>query len=132
MFTMFLQSLLHSPCALLSRYRKWMNKDSNLKIHRWFNHWLCSHCLVTWILRLRYITGQYGPENNLWFSTNSPGRAVSYYLRAGRAAKVLARAISSPWDHDWSMFCGYFDDVIIRYNEPVLWLFLILRKNTSL
>jgi len=30
-----------------------MNKVSNLKIHRWF----CSHCLVTWLLRLRYITG---------------------------------------------------------------------------
>jgi len=20
------------------------------------------------------------------------------------------------------MFCGYFDDVIIRYNEPISWL----------
>jgi len=35
-FTMFLQSLLHSPLALLSRYRRWLNKVSNLKIHRWF------------------------------------------------------------------------------------------------
>jgi len=35
-----------------------------------------------------------GPENNVWFSINSPGRAVSYYLWAGRAAKVLASAIS--------------------------------------
>jgi len=23
---------------------------------------------------------------------------------------------------DWGMFCGYFDDVIIRFNEPILWL----------
>ena len=90
-FAIFLQSLLHSPRALLSRYRRWLNKVSNLKIHRWF----CSHCLVTWLLRLRYITGQFGPENNLWFSINSPGRAVSCYLRAGRAEKVLARAISN-------------------------------------
>ena len=35
------------------------------------------------------------PGNNLWFNINSPGRVVSCYLRAGRAAKVLARAISS-------------------------------------
>jgi len=28
--------------------------------------------------------------------------------------------IWGPWDHDWGMFCGYFDDVIIRYNEPIL------------
>jgi len=89
---MFLQSLLHSSRVLLSRYRRsrWLNKVSNLKIHRWF----CSHCLVTWLLRLRYIAG-HGPENNLWFSINSPGRVVSCYLRAGRAAKVLARAIST-------------------------------------
>jgi len=39
--------------------------------------------------------GQSGPENNLWFSINSPGQAVSCYLRAGRAANVLARAIST-------------------------------------
>jgi len=44
-------------------------------------------------LRLRYITG-HGPENNLWFSINSPGQAVSCYLRAGWAAKVLARSLS--------------------------------------
>jgi len=50
---MFLQSLLHSPRALLSRYRRWLNNVSILKIHRWF----CSHCLITWLLRLRYITG---------------------------------------------------------------------------
>jgi len=87
---MFLQSILHSPHALLSRYSKWLNKVSNLKIHRWF----CSHCLVTWLLRLRYITG-HGPENNLWFSINRPGRAVSCYLRVGQAAKVLAHAIST-------------------------------------
>jgi len=30
----------------------------------------------------------------LWFSINSPGQAVPYNLWAGRAAKVLARAIS--------------------------------------
>jgi len=67
-----------------------MNKVSNLKIH-----WLfCSHCLVTWLLRLRYITG-HGLENNLWFSMNSPGWTVPCYLRAGWAAKVLARAIST-------------------------------------
>jgi len=34
------------------------------------------------------------PENNLWFSINRAGRAVSYYHWVGRAAKVLARAIS--------------------------------------
>ena len=39
--------------------------------------------------------GRSGPENNLWFSINSPGRVVPYYLQAGQAAKVLARAISS-------------------------------------
>jgi len=39
--------------------------------------------------------GQYGPENYLWFSINSPGRAVFCYLRAGQAAKVVARAISN-------------------------------------
>jgi len=39
---MFLQSLLHSPHALLSRYRRWANKVSNLKIYRWF----CSHCQI--------------------------------------------------------------------------------------
>ena len=59
---------MHSPRALLSCYR-WLNKVSNLKIHRWF----CSHCLVTWLLRLRYITG-HGSENNLWFSINRQGR----------------------------------------------------------
>jgi len=36
-----------------------------------------------------------GLENNLWLSINSPGRMVPRYLRAGRAAKVLARAISN-------------------------------------
>ena len=36
-----------------------------------------------------------GPENKLWFSIYGPGRAVSCLLRAGRAAKVLARAIST-------------------------------------
>jgi len=71
--------------------RGWLNKISNLKIHRWF----CSHCLVTWLLRLRYITGRSGPENKLWFSINRPGQAVSSYLRVGRAAIVLTRAISS-------------------------------------
>jgi len=75
---MFLQSLLHSPCALLSRYRRWLNKVSNLKIRRWF----CSHCLVTWLLRLRCITG-HGPENNLWFSINS--RAGWFLVTSGRA-----------------------------------------------
>jgi len=50
---MFLQSLLHSSRLLLSRHRRWLNKVSNSKIHRWF----CSHCLVTWLLRLRYIAG---------------------------------------------------------------------------
>jgi len=43
------------------------------------------------------VTLYYGPraglENKLWFSINRPGRAVSCYLWAGRAAKVLARAI---------------------------------------
>ena len=86
---MFLQSLLHSPRRLVSRYRRWLNKVSNLKIHRWF----CGHCLVTWLLKLQYITG-HGPENNLWFSINRPGRAVSCYLLAGRVAKVLADAVS--------------------------------------
>jgi len=42
-----------------------------------------------------YYGPQLGPENNLWFSINRPGRVVSCYLRAGRAAKVLARAISN-------------------------------------
>jgi len=37
---MFLPSLLHSRCALLSRYR-WLNKMSNVKIHGRF----CTHCL---------------------------------------------------------------------------------------
>ena len=41
MFSMFLPSLLHSRCALLSRYRRWSNKVSNMKNHRRF----CSHCL---------------------------------------------------------------------------------------
>ena len=80
-----------SSRALLSRYRRWLNKVSNLKTYRWF----CSHCLVTWLLRLCRITGRSGPENNLWFSINSPGRAVCCHHRAGRAAKVLARAIST-------------------------------------
>jgi len=33
-----------------------------------------------------------------------------------------------------SMFCSYFDDVIIRSNEPILWLnvFWILGQSTSL
>jgi len=40
-FIMFQQSLLHSPDVLLSRYKRWLNKVSNLKIHRWFcSHWL--------------------------------------------------------------------------------------------
>ena len=94
---MFLQSLLHSPRALLSRYKRWLNKVSNLKIHWWFG----SHCLVTSLLRLRYImaTGQSGTENDLWLSINRPFRAVCCYLWAGRAAKVLARAIST---RDWN------------------------------
>jgi len=37
---MFLPSLLCSPRALLSHYKRWLNKVSNLKIHRRF----CSHC----------------------------------------------------------------------------------------
>jgi len=37
-----------------------LNKVSNLKIHRWF----CSHCLVTWFLRLRYITA-HGPVRKI-------------------------------------------------------------------
>jgi len=41
------------------------------------------------------VTLYYGPENNLWFSINSPGRAVSCYIRASWAAKVLSREISS-------------------------------------
>jgi len=41
------------------------------------------------------VTLHYGPKNNLWFSINSPDRAVSCYLRAGRARKALVRAISS-------------------------------------
>jgi len=44
-FTMFLQSLLHPPRALLSRYKRCLNKVSNLKIYRWF----CSHCLHVYI-----------------------------------------------------------------------------------
>ena len=52
------------------------------------------HCVVICFLRLRYIMG-HGPENNLWFSINGMGWSVSCYLRAGRAAKVLARAISN-------------------------------------
>ena len=85
MFTIFLQSLLQFPRALLSRYRRWLNKVSNLKIHQWF----FSHWLVTWLLRLHYITGC-GPvraNNTLWFSINSPGRAVPCYLRAGGLQK---------------------------------------------
>jgi len=63
---MFLQSLLHFPRALLSlsRYRRWFNKASNLKILQWF----CSHCIVTWLLRLRHITG------------NGPVRAGKYFV----------------------------------------------------
>ena len=33
---------------------------------------------------------------------NSPGRAVSCYLRVGRAAKVLPRSISTGYYYDWS------------------------------
>jgi len=101
---MFLQSLLHSPRALLSRYRRWMNKVSNLKIHRWF----CSHCLVTWLFRLRYITG-HGPENNLWLSINSPGRAVPCYLRAGRAAKCwpVPSLLCNAWQAPLSHICNW-------------------------
>jgi len=40
-FTMFLPSLLHSPYALLSCYKRWSNNVLNLKIHGQF----CSHCL---------------------------------------------------------------------------------------
>ena len=40
-FTQLLPSLLHSHHALLSCYKRWSKKVSNLKIHRWF----CSHCL---------------------------------------------------------------------------------------
>jgi len=82
-FIMCLQSLLHFPHALLSRYRRWMNKVSDWKIYRWF----CSHCLVTWLLRLRHII-RARPHP-------PPGQVVPCYLRAGRAAKVLARAIST-------------------------------------
>ena len=38
----------------------------------------------------------------MWFSINSPGRAVSCNLRAGRAAKVLDRAISTDYIYDSS------------------------------
>jgi len=41
--------------------------------------------------------------------------------------------VLDPWDHDWGVFCGYFDDVISRSNEPILWLKFnwILGYNTS-
>jgi len=39
---MFLQSLLHSIRVLLSHYRRWSNRVSNSKIHRW----LCSQYLL--------------------------------------------------------------------------------------
>jgi len=41
-FSTFLPSLQHSCCALLSRYRWWFNKVSNMKNHRWFY----SHCFM--------------------------------------------------------------------------------------
>jgi len=25
--------------------------------------------------------------------------------------------VLGPWYHDWGMFCGYFDDVIIRFQR---------------
>jgi len=51
---MFLQSLLHSPRALLDiTLQETLSKVSDLKVHRWF----CSHCLVTWLLRLLHIAG---------------------------------------------------------------------------
>ena len=65
-------SLLHCPRVLLSRYRRWMNKVSNLKIHRWF----CSHCLVTWLLRLRYITGRSGKQFVVQHKQSGPGGSL--------------------------------------------------------
>jgi len=49
---MFLPSLLHSRCALLSRYKKWSNNESNLKIHGQF----CSDCLKN-IYRQKFFYG---------------------------------------------------------------------------
>jgi len=47
MFSMFLPSLLCSRHALLSHYKRWSNKLSNLKIQQWFSELdrFCSHCL---------------------------------------------------------------------------------------
>jgi len=40
-------------------------------------------------------SGRSGLENNSWFNINSPGQAVPCYFPVDRAAKVLARAIST-------------------------------------
>jgi len=56
-------------------------------------------CYLAFEVMLYYGLVQAGNINNLWFSINSPGRAVCCYLRAGRAAKVLARAIFTSYVH---------------------------------
>jgi len=43
----------------------------------------------------------------------------NYFLRFGFG-------VLGPCDHDWGMFCGYFDDFIIRSDEPILWLKVLL------
>jgi len=55
---MFLPSLLHSD-ALLSCYRRWSNKVSNLKIHRQF----CSHCLSVDYLKIPKIVIGWATQN---------------------------------------------------------------------
>ena len=92
-------SLGHSCQVLVSCYRHRANKFSKL-INEGPLANLCHVSILppSWRQNrycLLYITGQAGPENMLQFGINGPGWAVSCQLRAGRAAKLLARAISN-------------------------------------
>ena len=59
-FKLFLPSLLHSHCALLSSYRRQSNKISNLKIHGKF----CSHCLF--LNKYKNLKKQKVTKTNWW------------------------------------------------------------------
>jgi len=67
-FTMFLPSPLHSPCALMARYKRWLNKVLNLSIHGWF----CSQCLIVSYINQNEIDLSIAVLwVNIWLSTKS-------------------------------------------------------------
>jgi len=72
-FTMFLPSLLHFLYALLSYYRRWLNKVSNLEIHWQF----CSHCQEIMQNKLKKLDQMWHIGQNIHMTNSTNHHAIS-------------------------------------------------------